>query len=379
MKFIYRAVLAGVMMLVLLIYYFGFYNEESLPKMDYISDRFGEECEYQGTIYKEGQVFTQPCKECYCSFGQIECAEVHCHETKNTLGMDLIKRSIQVLIPTHVRVFPGTVAVMNSVLENTKSPVKFTLVQYEHNQFDEKHLRNWISGSGARFANYRIVPNNEDLFYTEGKFSEFFQQLRLIKKSQRDRFKKVIKEMKGNVTAALLVLSDLLPQEHKVVVLSSNVIVKSDIAQFFNLNMGEYKVGAINSCHGYCHYSTFFSDYFRDSILEPREIKPTECALSTGVVVANLDLWINTETQLNMYTLYLSLLKRSSEMWSLGQENVFLSSFLLQFAGRFYDLNNNWRICSLSPEHVPRAAQLEQAEAGYWTKQEPTKSGNTGS
>ena len=373
MKFIYRSLVAGLVVVTLLLY-LCFSHLTTPPHPDhlpYISDKFGEECLFNDTIYQEGQIFFLPCQECYCSFGTVECAVVHCRHIKNTLGMELIVRSVQVLIPTVVGEFPGTIAVMNSVLRNTKHKVKFTIVLFQvgDDPLHANHLRNWIEGTGLRLADYVITrPSGDDIQEWVGINNNFVRdywtRYQKMKQQYELKLKNEGKDLGGSHKTgssssikspsgtAMLMLNTLLPREHRVVVLSNHVVVKGDISDLFNANMEGKPVAATKTCHSQLRSnSTRFKDVFKPSLLADYGIPEGECLFSPGVIVADLDNWFSAETESQLSSILREVLegevlKEEEEVEEekvISQEMSF-APFLLNFWNKSRDLSTVWSV-----------------------------------
>ena len=399
MKFIYRTLLSSGAVVAVLIYFYCTLLDtppetELLP---YISDRFGEECVHEGVRYVEGEVFVLPCEECYCSFGRVECAVVHCKEIRNTLGMDLIARSVQVLIPTLVEDFAGTVAVMNSVLKHTKHKIKFTIVIYQDDDVDQvqvNHLKNWIEGSELRSADYVITPFNDRT--GEGPDSYFLEDYQKKKQLYEENMKKEMRELEPNNrgpdqvvpsggvkskrrTAALL-LNTLLPREHRVVLLSNHVIIKGDIAELFNVDMKGNSVAVINTCTGsYLSPSSRFKDFFKPPLLDHYEVPGDQCLFSPGVIVADLDRWFSGETESQLSVILWHVLRNAGDLVS--SEEVSFAPLLLSFWNKSRDLGNVWNVCNLGNTEcnhgLPAPAVVEGAKVIDWGFQRPWKCKNS--
>ena len=328
----------------------------------YISDQYGAECLHQGVLYQEGEIFTSPCQECYCSFGRVECAVVHCTQTRNSLGMDLIARSVQVLIPTAVEEFAGTIAVMCSVLRQTKHKVKFTLVlfQADEDPIHTNHLRNWIAGTELRLADYVIVPFSNDVREGMGlqakNLRDYWEEYQKLKEKYREKQRSELGELPSmavksadpnspnhtpaDTGSALLVLNSLLPREHRVIVLSNNVLVRGDVADLFGFDMKGSPVAVLKNCDN----TPNFGDFFKPAFLAKYNIPRDQCIFSPGVFLADLDTWFTEETESRLSDIMSDVLSRDA---LIEEQGASLAPLLLKFWNVSRDLGDQWNVRNL--------------------------------
>ncbi|KAL5265494.1 hypothetical protein ACHWQZ_G006271 [Mnemiopsis leidyi] len=361
MKFVYRVVLVGVTVLALPLYLCLMYLEESgeVEPLVYISDQYGTECLHQGTVYQEGDIFFSPCQECYCSFGRVECAVVHCTQTRNSLGINLITRSVQVLIPTKVEEFAGTIAVMCSVLRHTKHKVKFTLVLFQTDQdpIHANHLKNWIAGTELRLADYVIVPFSDDVRERMGfhakNLREYWEEYQRLKQKHEHKLRMELGELPSvavespgrdppngapaDTGTAVLLLNSLLPREHRVIVLSNNVLVRGDVAELFSMDMQGTPVAVLKNCKN----TPNFGDVFKPALLAQYAIPHDQCLFSQGVLVADLDSWFTDETESRLSDIMSDVMSRDA---MLADQRASLAPLLLNFWNVSRDLGDLWNV-----------------------------------
>lgn len=340
---------------------------------------------HEGRILREGEMFSKPCQECYCSFGVIECATTHCKETHNTLGMELIERAVQVLISTNTEQFPGTVTVMNSVLKHSKHKVKFSIVLYQSDDdpLHATHLKNWLDGTQLRFADYVIVPFNDktkewvgaDPIYVREYWEEYqvrkqhYDEELHGKKEQYDeelhgkKDPMSVDTLKESTRTAALMLNTLLPREHRVVFLSNNVIVRGDIAELFNLDIKGKPIAVFNSCQA------TFSNLFK---LERVNVSGNRCVFSPGVMVVDLDIWFSTEVESTLSRLFWEVL-RGDELKEKNEDVLSFAPLLLEFWNSTLDLRSQWGVCYPGKSECNHGDQ--ESHVLDWNFQKPWESG----
>jgi len=386
MRFLYRAIFVLLCVVALLSYFYYFNTADvGTELLEPIDDHYGEECLYNGKSYKEGELFELPCKQCYCSFGKIECAVMHCIETGNTLGKDLIKRSIQVMITTEDEEMVGMVALMNSILKHTAKPVHFTLIVPLNSV---THLQKWLEGTTLRTAQYNI-KGHEDKWWDDLSLTE--EEKKKVLKEDKDKLAKL-------TAFSRLRLGSILPMEHKVIVMDSDMVVQGDISELFELDLGNHTVGMSSDCHTRTKTTSIFPPYFSTmfdtsnekmqnittscspihtpylahshSALEIKHLKldPTSCTFSPSLMVVDLDKWFREGHEKALLSL-MAFLFRNKEVYKLTVSRVMYTlPLLLQFHNNFLDLDPAWNVRNLGYTRNPHysGAYIEKAKLLHW-------------
>lgn len=362
MRFLYRAIFVLLCVVALISYFFYFNSADSdkelLPLID---DHYGDTCLYKGKSYKEGELFELPCKQCYCSFGVIECAVMHCIETGNTLGKDLIKRSIQVMITTEDEEMVGMLALMNSILKHTTKAVHFTLVIPVNSV---THLEKWLQGTPLRTASYDI----------KGHDDKWWDELKLTDEEKKKDLKED-KEKLAKLTAfSRLRVGSLLPMEHKVIVLDSDMIVQGDISELWDLDLGNYSVAMSSDCHTRTKTTSIFPPYYdtmfdiSNEKIKHLKLDPTSCTFSPSLMVMDLDKWFRNGHERALLS-FLAFLFRNKEVYKLTVSRVMYTlPLLLQFHNNYLDLDPAWNVRNLGYTRNPHysGGYIEKAKLLHW-------------
>lgn len=361
MRFLYRAIFVLLCLVALISYFYYFNSDSGAELLEPIDDHYGETCLFQGTTYKEGALFELPCKQCYCSFGKIECAVMHCIETGNTLGKDLIKRSIQVMITTEDEDMVGMIALINSILKHTAKPVLFTLVV----PLDSvSHLQKWLEGTPLRTAQYDI-KGHEDKWWDDLKLTD----------EEKKKDLKEDKEKLAKLTAfSRLKLGSILPMEHRVIVMDSDMIVQGDISELFDLDLGNHTVAMSSDCHTRTKTTSIFPPYFDNmfDISNPKikhlALDPTACTFSPSLMVVDLDKWFRGGHEKALLSL-MTFLFRNKEVYKLTVSRVMYTlPLLLHFHNDYLDLDPAWNVRNLGYTRNPHysGGYIEKANLLHW-------------
>lgn len=371
MKFVYRTIVLCIFLVLLLVYFYHI-RGEAQPEhvLPFISDRFGETCLHNDKNYKEGELFTEPCKQCYCSFGVVECAVVHCQENGNHLGMNMIKKSIQVIIPTGPDQYAGTISLMNSVLRHTKHRVKFVLVhptkakiekfprkdQWK-DDFSASHLIKWIESTELRTADYLIVQHPHN----------WISRIRPLA-NKKDKVPAEVADIQNSTEFSKLMLNTIVPLEHRAVVLSSNVIIRGDIAELYNLDLKNNSVGVINDCKSLrTLHSPQFSSYFTSEFFERNKFPETDCTFSTSIMVVDLDLWFEDYTEHRLLLLFGHLLYSQKAFVKMKiDKHSYILPLLLNFRTKFFDIQEVWGVCNIVNLKPISSAVVENSKIINW-------------
>ena len=366
--------LAACIFLFVLLYISHIPEKEELL-IPYISDGFGENCEYKGKYLAEGQVFSETCKDCYCSFGVVECADSHCKFATNTLGMRSITRDIQVVIPTNKQSIPGTIAVMNSVLTHTQYRVKFTIVMYTSDSadspnVDKEHLEKWISSTHLRYANYVVKLANKDWFKKD--FSVFAEIKTGITFTTKD-LEKEYSSLIDTPTSAMLMLNSILPLEHKVVLLGNNIIVKGDIVDFVNFDLKGKFLAVLNNCRAVQPpHPLFFNSYFKGRLPDQFQVPKSTCIFSRNVIVADLDKWHSAQTERQLALILYNVIRGKNDLQTQDTDSLCFAPLLLRFWNSAGDLNTVWNVWNVYEK--TNLTRVKEAKLLNWEQERPWES-----
>lgn len=177
----------------------------------------------------------------------------------------------------------GVVAAMNSVYQNSKANVVFTIVTLNETV---NHLKLWLSDTKLKNANYKIAIFKPELL--SGKVSEDPQLL----------------EATTPLTFARFYLPLFVPGVEKAIYLDDDVIVQGDIQELYGTNLKTGHAAAFSDdcdsasakgiVRGAGNQNNYigFLDFKKDSI-KKLGMKANTCSFNPGVIIANLTEWKN--------------------------------------------------------------------------------------
>ncbi|XP_054473162.1 glycosyltransferase 8 domain-containing protein 1 [Anoplopoma fimbria] len=177
----------------------------------------------------------------------------------------------------------AVVAAMNSVYQNTKANVVFTIVTLNDTV---DHLNVWLSQTRLKNVKYKIVIFNPELL--NGKMSKDPQTLEAAKP----------------LTFARFYLPVYIPEAEKAIYLDDDIIVQGDIQELYETNLkpghaaafsedcdSASSKGIIRGAGTQNNYIGFL-DFKKDSI-KKLGMRANTCSFNPGVIIANLTEWRN--------------------------------------------------------------------------------------
>lgn len=187
-------------------------------------------------------------------------------------------KAIHIVISSDNKTLGGMIALLNSIVSNTKSLLFFHLIT---NTDTSKHLKAWITGSRLRDIKYEIVKFPED--WVAGKI-----------KVRGGRA-----ELANPLNYARYYLPRLFPHiEGRVVYIDDDCIVQGDIEELYQMKFRPGTLAAFSDdCIGMNKRITFmqnvYADFFdlKNEHFKELNILPSACSFNTGVFVTNLADW----------------------------------------------------------------------------------------
>ncbi|XP_026161722.1 glycosyltransferase 8 domain-containing protein 1 [Mastacembelus armatus] len=190
---------------------------------------------------------------------------------------------IPVLITAAEERLGAVVAAMNSVYQNSKANVVFTIVTFNDTV---NHLKVWLSKTKLKNIKYKIV-----LFKTEllnGKISKAPQS----------------PEAANPLTFARFYLPAYIPEAEKAIYLDDDVIVQGDIQELFDTTLkpghaaafsddcdSASSKGIIRGAGNQNNYMGFLD--FKKEAIKKLGMRANTCSFNPGVIIANLTEWKN--------------------------------------------------------------------------------------
>ncbi|KAK2862326.1 hypothetical protein Q5P01_001859 [Channa striata] len=190
---------------------------------------------------------------------------------------------IPVLITAVEERLGGVIAVMNSVYQNSKANVVFTIVTLNDTV---DHLNTWLSRTKLKNIKYNIV-----LFNTEplsGRISKDPQVLEAVKLLSFARF----------------YLPAYIPNAEKAIYLDDDIIVQGDIQELYETNLKPGHAAAFSddcdsaSAKGIVRGAGNQNNYigyldFKKEAIKKLGMRANTCSFNPGVIIANLTEWKN--------------------------------------------------------------------------------------
>ncbi|CAG5132519.1 unnamed protein product [Candidula unifasciata] len=197
---------------------------------------------------------------------------------------------VHVCITSDKNTLGGMVTLMNSIVSNTKSPVKFHLV-VDSDSTD--HLGIWLRTSKLKNADFEIKAF--PLSWVSGKIKV---------RGGRD-------ELGTPLNYARYYLPRLFPKlKERVVFIDDDCIVLGDIAELNNMTIKPGHIAAFSEdCSGLSkrlsRLTNVYAEYldFKNEHIKKLNIKPDACSFNTGVFVTDLAIWqqLNITSQLDYW------------------------------------------------------------------------------
>ncbi|KAM9859744.1 glycosyltransferase 8 domain-containing protein 1 [Aulostomus maculatus] len=190
---------------------------------------------------------------------------------------------IPVLITAAEERLGGVVAAMNSIYQNTKANVVFTIVTLNDTV---DHLKLWLSETTLKNIKYKIIIFNRELLV--GKLSKDPQVL----------------EASKPLTFARYYLPLYIPEAEKAIYLDDDIIVQGDIQELYETNLKPGHAAAFSedcdsaSAKGIVRGAGTQNNYigfldFKKEAIKKLGMRANTCSFNPGVIIANLTEWKN--------------------------------------------------------------------------------------
>ncbi|XP_076599960.1 glycosyltransferase 8 domain-containing protein 1 isoform X2 [Chaetodon auriga] len=190
---------------------------------------------------------------------------------------------IPVLITAAEDRLGAVVAAMNSVYQNSKANVAFTIVTLNDTV---DHLKVWLSKTKLNNINYKIVIFEPEVL--NGKVSKDPQTLEAVKP----------------LTFARFYLPVYIPEAEKAIYLDDDVIVQGDIQELYETNLKPGHAAAFSddcdsaSAKGIVRGAGNQNNYigfldFKKEAIKKLGMRANTCSFNPGVIIANLTEWRN--------------------------------------------------------------------------------------
>ncbi|XP_040890541.1 glycosyltransferase 8 domain-containing protein 1 [Toxotes jaculatrix] len=262
---------------------------------------------------------------------------------------------IPVLITAAEERLGAVVAAMNSVYQNSKANVVFTIVTLNDTV---DHLKVWLSKTKLKEIKYRIVIFKPELL--NGKISKDPQTLEAAKP----------------LTFARFYLPAYIPEAEKAIYLDDDIIVQGDIQELYETNLKPGHAAAFSddcdsaSAKGIVRGAGNQNNYigfldFKKGAVKKLGMRTNTCSFNPGVIIANLTEWKNQNiTQRLEYWMALNI---QEDLYSKTlAESITTPPLLIVFYKRHSSIDPMWHVRHLgntgagnrySPQFV-KAAKL---------------------
>ncbi|CAJ1051661.1 glycosyltransferase 8 domain-containing protein 1 [Xyrichtys novacula] len=204
-------------------------------------------------------------------------------ELSPDIKLELVRKGeeIPVLITASEERLGAVVAAMNSIYQNSKANVVFTIVTLNDTA---DHLQLWLSKTKLKNVNYKIVIFQPELL--NGKISKDPQILEATKP----------------LTFARFYLPAYLPEAEKAIYLDDDIIVQGDIQDLFETHIKPGHAAAFSddcdsaSAKGIIRGAGNQNNYigfldFKKEAVKKLGMRATTCSFNPGLIVANLTEW----------------------------------------------------------------------------------------
>ncbi|KAM8917591.1 glycosyltransferase 8 domain-containing protein 1 isoform 1-T1 [Spinachia spinachia] len=213
-------------------------------------------------------------------------------ELSPELGLEPVSKGeeISVLITAAEERLGAVVAAMNSIYQNSKANVVFTIVTLNDTV---DHLNVWLSKTRLKDVKYKIVIFKPELL--SGKMSKESQMLQDAQP----------------LTFARFYLPVYLPEAEKAIYLDDDVIVQGDIQELYETNLKPGHAAAFSDdcdsasvkgiIRGAGNQNNYlgFLDFKKDAIKQ-LGMRANTCSFNPGVIIANLTEWRNQNITLQL-------------------------------------------------------------------------------
>uniref|UniRef100_A0A1A7XF59 Glycosyltransferase 8 domain-containing protein 1 n=1 Tax=Iconisemion striatum TaxID=60296 RepID=A0A1A7XF59_9TELE len=199
------------------------------------------------------------------------------------LDLDRKGEEIPVLITASEDRLGAVIAAMNSVYQNSKANVIFTIVTTNDTA---DHLQLWLSQTKLKNVKHKIIIFNPDLL--NGKMSKDPE----------------VAESSKPLTFARFYLPLFIPEAEKAIYLDDDVIVQGDIQELYETNLKPGHAAAFSddcdsaSAKGIIRGAGNQNNYigfldFKKEAIKKLGMRAKTCSFNPGVVIANLTEWKN--------------------------------------------------------------------------------------
>ncbi|KAM7006891.1 glycosyltransferase 8 domain-containing protein 1 [Tautogolabrus adspersus] len=206
-------------------------------------------------------------------------------ELSPDLRLELVRKGeeIPVLITAAEERLGAVIAAMNSIYQNSKANIVFTIVALNDTV---DHLKVWLSKTKLKNVNYKIVIFKPELL--NGKIAKDPQMLEAAKP----------------LTFARFYLSAYIPEAEKAIYLDDDVIVQGDIQDLFETPIKPGHAAAFSddcdsaSAKGIVRGAGNQNNYigfldFKKEAIKKLGMRANTCSFNPGVIIANLTEWRN--------------------------------------------------------------------------------------
>lgn len=206
-------------------------------------------------------------------------------ELSPDLRLETVKKGdeIPVLITAAEERLGAVVAAMNSIHQNSKANVAFTIVTLNGTV---DHLKEWLSKTNLKNVKYKIVTFSPELL--NGKISKDSQTMEAAKPLTFVRF----------------YLPAYIPEAEKAIYLDDDVIVQGDIQDLYETSLKPGHAAAFSddcdsaSAKGIIRGAGNQNNYigfldFKKEAIKKLGMRANTCSFNPGVIIANLTEWKN--------------------------------------------------------------------------------------
>ncbi|XP_018541367.1 glycosyltransferase 8 domain-containing protein 1 [Lates calcarifer] len=190
---------------------------------------------------------------------------------------------IPVLITAAEERLGAVIAAMNSIYQNSKANVVFTIVTLNDTV---DHLKVWLSNTKLKNVKYKIVIFKPELL--NGKISKDPQMLEVAKP----------------LTFARFYLPAYIPEAEKAIYLDDDIIIQGDIQELYETNLKPGHAAAFSddcdsaSAKGIVRGAGNQNNYigfldFKKVAIKKLGMRANTCSFNPGVIIANLTEWRN--------------------------------------------------------------------------------------
>lgn len=278
-------------------------------------------------------------------------------ELSPDLRLELVRKGeeIPVLITAAEDRLGAVVAAINSIYQNSKANVVFTIVTLNDTV---DHLKMWLSETKLKNVNYKLVVFKPELL--RGKMSKDPQTLEATKP----------------LTFARFYLPEYLPEAEKAIYLDDDVIVQGDVQDLFDTQIKPGHAAAFSddcdsaSAKGIVRGAGNQNNYlgfldFKKEAIRKLGMRANTCSFNPGVIIANLTEWRNQN--ITMQLEHWMELNTQEDLYSKTlAESMTTPPLLIVFYKRYSNIDPMWHVRHLgttgagnrySPQFV-KAAKL---------------------